>query len=121
MTHQQTETITALFQAIGAYDVDAAKALFASDASITVPDRPTYHGADGAVTMINDLASSYVDWKPQPKRIFGDGDVVAVEWTTTITDFGGSQSVLDGSSIVDIVGGKISRLRSYFRPEDTRS
>lgn len=121
MTDERNETITALFRALSDYDGDVLRTLFTEDASLVQPERPAYSGPDGAVQMLNDLSRSYTEFAVQPNRTVGEGEAVAVEWTATITDFGGGQSRVDGCSVLDFQGDRIHRLRSYWRPEDTNS
>lgn len=121
MTDERNQTITALFRAISAYDGDALRALFADDATLFAPDRPAYAGPDGSVDMLNDLSRTYTEFAVQPNKTIGAEDSAAVEWTATITDFGGGQARVDGCSVLDFQGDRILRLRSYWRPEDTHS
>jgi ketosteroid isomerase-like protein len=120
MTEQQSAAATALAAAVANYDANAVAALLTPDATVIFPGRPAYLGAEGANQMINDLSKTYVDWKPQPLRMVGDGGVLAVEWTCTITDFGGAESRVDGCCVLDFHGSKIHRCRFYCRPEDTQ-
>lgn len=120
MTDETNTTLTSLFQALKEYNPDLAKSLFTEDATILMPQRPAYHGPDGAVDMVNDLSRTWVDWIPQPLRTISEDNTSAVEWTCTMTDMGGGQSRVDGCCVVDFQEAKIHRLRVYWRPEDVQ-
>ena len=121
MTDERNATLTALFQALSAYDADLIRTLVTADATLIQPTRPAYSGPDGAEQMVNDLSRSYTDFVIQPVRSVQDGDTVVLEWMATVTDFGGGQSRVDGCTVLDFQGGRIHRLRSFWRPEDMNS
>ena len=118
MTDPQQIAVASLLNAIARYDADSLASIVAADAVFLVPERPAYVGPAGAAEMIRDLSRTYVEWNPKPLRIASQGGVATVEWTCTITDFGGSESRLDGCTVVDFRDDKIQRARFYFRPED---
>lgn len=120
MTDPQLTAVKNLLDAIARYDEDALSSLMALDATLIMPQHAVYKGPAGGAEMVKDLARIYVDWKPVPLRIASEGNIATVEWTCTITDFGGSQSRLDGCTVIDFQGSKIHRARFYFRPEDVR-
>ncbi|HEY3413190.1 MAG TPA: nuclear transport factor 2 family protein [Armatimonadota bacterium] len=118
MTDTQQTTASALLDAIARYDADAISSIVTDDALLLVPERPAYVGPEGAAEMIRDLSRTFVEWNPRALRVASEAGVSTVEWTCTITDFGGSESCLDGCTVLDFRDGKIQRARFYFRPED---
>lgn len=118
MTDPQTTAVATLLDAIARYDADALASIVTEDAVLLVPEHPAYIGPDGAAEMIRDLSRSCVEWNPRALRTVSQPGAAIVEWTATITDFGGSESCLDGCTVLDFRDGKIQRARFYFRPED---
>lgn len=118
MPDNNPEIVDAMLDAIGGYDVPALAALIAPNGCIVVPEHPVYVGPAGAAELVKDLARSFSDWKPTPIRTVCEGDFAAVEWTSTIIDFGGSESRIDGCAMLELENGKIARARFFFRPED---
>ena len=120
MTDQQNQTVAAFFKSIEQYDADALRALVSPDATISTP-HTVLHGQDGAEQLVKDLSRQYVSWVAQPLRTVAQDGTAAVEWTCTVTDFGGSQGRVDGCCVFDFENDKIHRLRVYWRPEDLNS
>ena len=118
---QHQEAISTLFRSLNAYDSDTLKPLFAEDAILTQPQRAAYHGTAGVETMVNDLARQYTSWAAEALKTVESENAAAVEWTSTVTDFGGGQSRVDGCTLIDFRDGRIARLRSFWRPEDLHS
>lgn len=118
MSDSNLTAIGALLTAIGEYDVNALAALIAPDGCIVVPEHPVYVGPTGAAELVKDLAKSFSDWRPKALQTICEGGRAAVEWTSTIIDFGGSESRLDGCAIIEFGDSGIRRVRFYFRPED---
>lgn len=121
MTERQHHNLAALFRAISTYDTVALSDLLVPDACLLRPGSPAEHGPDGAERMINDFAREYTEFSIAPHRAIVENDAAMAEWTATITDFGGGQTRVDGCAVVDFEGEKVSRLRLYYRPEDTRA
>ena len=118
MTDPQQTAVASLLEAIARYDADTLASILTDDAVLLVPERPAFVGKAGAAEMIGELSRAYVEWNPRPLRIASQAGIATVEWTCTITDFGGSESCLDGCTIVDFRDDKIQRARFYYRPED---
>jgi ketosteroid isomerase-like protein len=118
MPDPQLAAASALLTAISEYDANGLAALIAPEGCLIFPEHPVYTGPSGAAELIKELARNFCDFRPVPLYVIEQGDLAAVEWTCTITDFGGSQSRLDGCAMLQFSGGKIHRVRFYFRPED---
>jgi ketosteroid isomerase-like protein len=118
VTSQQKEIVTSLFRGINAFDPDFVQTLFTEDASVIQPAKPVYHGRAGVRDMINDLARQSTGWEAHPLRTVAEENIVAVEWSASITDFGGGKGRVDGVAVLDFERDRIKRLRLYWRPED---
>jgi steroid Delta-isomerase len=113
--------VGAYFSAINAEDWDALRAVWADDAVVLAAGARPRNGVDDLMGLYTKMFDHWPQHQDIPGRVLVDGHTVTVEVHFVGTTDDGRQLEFDAVDVIDVEGGKITKLTNWYDTSKVRA